>query len=738
MSDVLEILAPAGDLQTLKVAINNGANAVYLGASKFSARAHATNFGLDELKSAVEYAHLFDAKVYLTINTIIKNSEINDCLNLVKSAVDIGIDAFLVQDMGLASLLMANFKGINMHASTQLGVHNLKGAQVLESLGFTRVVLSREATLQDIIDIKTNTNLEIEYFVQGALCVGFSGNCYFSSICTGQSGNRGKCKQFCRLPYTAFDGQKPIKQGYLLSPSDQNLASRMQQLINAGVNSFKIEGRLKKPSYVASAVMLFKAAVSGGDIAQKTQALKQVFSRGEFNTGKYLDGQNDNIINTVFNNHTGKKIGRVVSVSKFKDIYKIEIESRHNLTKGDALKFYANNKEVGSMGVGNVEYNGKNQVVFSKTKPLVGCDVNLIVDAKLEEQLLCKTRKIPVSFCFEAAANSPAKLTIVCKDYKATVCTEQNVQQAKTSALTYNDLKTNLFKLNDTVFVATDLTANFEDVFLPKSVLNNLRREAVQQLTSIILLSKKSNVTCVNGSVAETGICGKNNYLIVDNPSQITSQNFAYIFSPNQFSQQQILLAVEKSKQVGAKLYLDMPIVARHHDLTKIDQILNNFNGSQFGLVANNIYVFNYINKFNIIAGTGLNIVNSYSKAFYLNLGAKDIIYSVEANLNDIDSNGVVFTSGYPVLMTLTHCPFKMLYGNTCKNCTFKDNLTYKMQDGRVVKIRRKVISHCYFEVVDSVLIDNKSMHSCRTLIDARKPFKQPAKTTAGMINKNI
>lgn len=739
MSDVLEILAPAGDLHTLKVAIDNGADAVYLGASKFSARANATNFSLDELKCAVEYAHIFGAKVYLTINTIIKNNEMQDCLKLVKSAVDIGVDAFLVQDMGLASLLLANFKGIQLHASTQLGVHNLKGAKVLEQLGFSRVVLSREATLQDIKDIKNGTDLEIEYFVQGALCVGFSGNCYFSSICTSCSGNRGKCKQFCRLPYTAFEGDKQIKQGYLLSPSDQNLSSRMQELIDAGVNSFKIEGRLKKPSYVASSVLLFKSALNGEDLKQKQQVLKQVFSRGEFNTGKYLDGQNDNIINTVFNNHTGKKIGRVVDVCKFKDIYKIQIESKHSITKGDALKFYVANKEIGSMGVGNVEIlkNG-NFVVYSKLKPQVNCDVNLIVDARLEEKLLSKTRKLACDFQFESKIGKPAKLTVSCNGQQATVCTDQAISQAKTSALCYEDLKTNLSKLNNTVFVLNKLTADFEEVFIPKSVINDLRRNAINELTNQMLSGKKPKVEFVKTDFAEQKINAQQSYILTDNANNIANKEMTYIFSPNEFSQKEIEGAVEQSKLIGAKLYIDMPIVARHNDLKLIDDIILKFNRDDFGLVANNIYVFDYIDKFDIIAGLGLNIVNKYSKSFYLSLGAKDIIYSVEANINDVDENGVVYTKGNPVLMTLTHCPFKMLFNNTCNNCTYKHNLIYKMQDGRTLKIRRKKIASCYFEVVDSVVIDNKKSHNKRTFVDARKPFKTDVKTTVGMIDKSI
>lgn len=211
---MLELLAPAGDMESFDVAVASGADAVYLGLDNFNARMKAQNFDCDNIAQVVSRAHFYGVKVYVTINTILQNCEFKELIELVKASIDAKVDAFLVQDLGVCKVLKETFDGICLHASTQLGVHNLYGAKVAEKAGFSRVVLSREAKLEDIIEIKNNTNLEIEYFVQGALCIAFSGNCYLSSKEQGASGNRGLCKQMCRLPYRA-EVQGKSCDGYL-------------------------------------------------------------------------------------------------------------------------------------------------------------------------------------------------------------------------------------------------------------------------------------------------------------------------------------------------------------------------------------------------------------------------------------------------------------------------------------------------------------------------------------------
>ena len=211
----IELLSPVGDFKCLKAAVQNGADSVYLGSSDFNARYSAKNFNLEELEEAINYAHLRNVKVFLTLNTLIKNDEFADAINLATKAYELGIDAIIVQDIGLANILLKNFPDLPIHASTQMTCHSLSGAKKLEASGFKRIVLSRELSLNDIEYIKSNTSCEIEVFAHGALCISYSGQCLYSSLIGGRSGNRGKCAQGCRLPYSLLENTNVIDKGYL-------------------------------------------------------------------------------------------------------------------------------------------------------------------------------------------------------------------------------------------------------------------------------------------------------------------------------------------------------------------------------------------------------------------------------------------------------------------------------------------------------------------------------------------
>ena len=249
-----ELLAPVGDFECLKAAVQNGANAVYLGASSFSARAKATNFAGDELKEAIKYAKLRNVSVHLALNTLIKNDEFNEAIELAVNAYNAGVDAIIIQDLGLASYLRKNYPEIPLHGSTQMTVHNLEGVKQLEKLGFTRVVLSRELSIDEIKYIRENTNIELEVFIHGALCISYSGQCLLSSMIGGRSGNRGLCAQPCRLPYELIEENTEktlsLDKGYLMSPRDNFGMEYLPELIKMGIDSFKIEGRMKTPTYV--------------------------------------------------------------------------------------------------------------------------------------------------------------------------------------------------------------------------------------------------------------------------------------------------------------------------------------------------------------------------------------------------------------------------------------------------------------------------------------------------------
>ena len=258
----LKVLSPAGDMESLKMAVYNGADEVYLGVKDFNAR-NIEGFSLESLKEAVNFAHIFGVKVHLTVNILFSDDEIQSALDLIVDAYNLGVDAFIIQDIGLISLVHKLYPDIEIHASTQMGIHNLEGVRAVEKYGVKRVVLSRETPLSEIKRIRDNSNVEIEYFVQGALCVSFSGNCYLSSYLTNCSGNRGKCKQLCRLPYTFMYGDKEISKGYLLSAKDFNMLNRLSELKSAGVTAIKIEGRARRPYYVGEATRVYANAVRG-------------------------------------------------------------------------------------------------------------------------------------------------------------------------------------------------------------------------------------------------------------------------------------------------------------------------------------------------------------------------------------------------------------------------------------------------------------------------------------------
>ena len=303
----LEVLSPVGDEKSFFCAINNGADAIYLGLKNFNARDKAQNFNTDNLRDYVKYAHLHNVKVYVTVNTILIDDEISQLIEMIEGATKAKVDAFIVQDLGVAKVLKNSFKNINLHASTQMGIHNLEGAKIAEKLGFSRIVLSRETSLEDIKEIKEKTNLEIEYFVQGALCVCFSGNCYYSSLNFNESGNRGRCLQPCRLIHTAFSENEEVNKGYLLSTTDLCFINKLKQLVDIGICSFKIEGRLRRPAYVAYMTKIYseaKKAILKNEKFNTNEILeniKKLFFRGQYNAGLYLQESNSNkIINQDF------------------------------------------------------------------------------------------------------------------------------------------------------------------------------------------------------------------------------------------------------------------------------------------------------------------------------------------------------------------------------------------------------------------------------------------------------
>ncbi len=712
----LELLAPAGSSESLIAALNNGANAVYLGMQGFNARSKAENFNEQNIRQYVKLCHLFNVKVYLTVNTLVKDSEFGNLINLIKTAVEAKVDTFIIQDLGVANVLKKAFPNIVMHASTQMGIHNLEGAKIAKQLGFSRIVLSREATLEDIKKIKNNCDIEIEYFVQGALCVAFSGNCYYSSLCFGESGNRGKCLQPCRLCYTASVNENKLNSGYLISPNDLCLITRLNELISAGVTSFKIEGRMRRPAYVSQAVQSYRRALDNLklDVNNEIEKLQKVFSRGVFNSGYYLDNSTPKkLINTQFQNHRGVKIGTVIAVSKFKELNKITIKTNnYKISAGDGLKFISDGFES-SMGVGNANQIKSNQFeVFSKNNAKVGCEVYLTLDSETEQKLLSTTKKLRVNATFDAKVNKKAELTLEYKGIKATVLSEEIISEAKSAPATFNQIEDSVNRMVETSFELNNLTCNLENVFIPKSVINNLRRIAVEQLENNIISCYEQKMPKVvfdsNFSLKpqlQFDFKNQTYYIVDEKQTYSVPNNCNIVLAPSVFNE----FEINKLKQNynDCNIFVMLPLIARGDDINIINKVISGLNKQTEGLVINNVYGLYYaLQGFKVVANYALNVVNSFALELLNNLKVLDVTKSIERDLSSGLNKGLSFR-GYPSLMTYTHCPYKTSYGyNDCKNCKFEKGLQYTNERGHSFNIRRTKIANCYFELINDISLD--------------------------------
>ena len=402
----MKILSPAGNFECLKAAIFNGADEVYLGVNDFNARNNIDGFNMDNLKQAVDFAHIFCCKVNLAINILFNDDELQNALNTIIDAYNLGVDTFIIQDIALANLVNKHYPEIEIHASTQMGIHNLEGAKAIEQFGFKRIVLARETPLSEIKRIKDNTNFEIEYFVQGALCVSFSGNCYLSSYLCNASGNRGRCKQLCRLPYTLLLNNKPLKKGYLLSAKDFNMIKRLDDLKKAGVDVIKIEGRARRPFYVAAATQEYYKAINKQNI-DKTN-LQLAFNR-DYTEG-YFNG-NTNIISN-FNNHIGIKIGIVDKFKTGKKFNEVYFYASRKLSPKSTLKFLDKENEV-TITAYDLQQLSENYYKITTTQRIpVHSNIHLINDTAIEEEILSRTSKRNINIEITAIKNNPIKANI--------------------------------------------------------------------------------------------------------------------------------------------------------------------------------------------------------------------------------------------------------------------------------------------------------------------------------------
>lgn len=713
-----ELLAPSGDWDSFLAAINNGADAIYLGLGDFNARAKSTYFNTQNIRETVRYAHLRGVKIYVTINTLVSDEEMPNFIRLVEACIEARVDAYIVQDFGCATVLKAMFPDIELHASTQMGIHNVFGARVARDLGFSRVVLSREAKLADIIEI-ARLGIEIEFFVQGALCVAFSGNCYFSALAHGMSGNRGKCLQLCRLPYSAsIDGQE-VGSGYLLSARDLCMIDELNRLIDSGVISFKIEGRLRRAGYVAQAVHTYRQALDAisdhRDIDHKAEIrnLRQVFSRGDFNYHAYLDaGVPDDVINPLNQNHLGLKIGDVVSVERFKDLFKIGIRTPHPLRAGDGLKFCdKTGAEVDSLGVGNVQKQGNTHFIFTKHRLSTALDVYLTLNSSLEDAVLRNTRRVRINVAFEAQENHPIRVTartVSGEKVTVTVTSDYICQPAKTAPTQEAEIRDIFGNLNAEIWAVDFDKIAIGAVFIPKSALKEARRVLDAQLSDEILAQYEQRQAgirkvCTLDSITTPPMPQPqyDSITVINEKSDCDAlnvgENDLIILAPMDYSEQNVRTFWDKVSRLTQHIGLALPTIANGQDCAKLKNIIDILPATT-PLLVENAYGLSLGSAHPLIAGTGMNIYNSYTVAALQKLGVGHFVWSKE--VPSPHSEAYQFAFGRQTLMHFAHCPFKTLWQNTCTNCHFAENLTFRGQDSREYRILRHKITQCYFTLL--------------------------------------
>ena len=693
-----ELLSPAGDFESLKAAIYAGADAVYFGAKNFNARAKANNFG-DDLNTAVAFVHLYGAKAYLTLNTLIENDDAENLLNTVKNALEAGIDAFIVQDFGVVNLIKNSFPDVEIHASTQMAVNNYLGALQAQEMGIKRVVLSRETSLEDIKLIKQNTNLEIEFFVQGALCVCFSGNCYLSSCLYSKSGNKGECLQPCRLPYKALLKGKQIASGYLLSAKDINLSKYLKELVEAGVDSFKIEGRLRRPAYVFSATKTYREIIDNNYQTNDNNQidLKKAFNRGNY-TSAYFNGNGD-IIDKNIQGHIGLKIGKVANFEKGKKFNVVTINSTHTINKGDGLKFVLDNKEIGVITAVDIKQNKNTYQITTTSNLITGADVYLILDSQKEQADLSFVRRLPVDFKLVACANKTLELEYALLDEKTKQPRVQGkvigeiCQEAKSIPLDIKSAKQSLAKLTDTPFFLYNFDFETDSVFVSKQELNSLRKNAVEKMLNCFENNKQININFDYLNSIKIKLNNKNNY---DNKYDFT------LLKPGDYAN------FDYENNLNKNSYLFIPPFLRNADIILIKNILKQY--PNLGIYANNLGALK-LGDNDIVLGANMNIKNIFAINEILDERVKAIVTSPE--LSECNFNIIKNYSNVPVLkssfedidlMTLVHCPIKNIFGSSCKNCKYQDGIEYVMQNGQRLYLHRYKIANCYFGLTKNSL----------------------------------
>lgn len=761
MDKKVELLAPAGSWEAFLAAVENGADAVYLGGKLFNARQSANNFDTGELKKALEYAHIRDVSIYLTMNTLLYNSEMQQAVDFVGEAYLAGIDGIIVQDLGFAGLLRNIFPDLPLHASTQMTVYNLEGVRLLEKLGFKRVVLARELSIEEIGRIAKNTSVEIETFIHGALCISYSGQCLMSSVIGGRSGNRGKCAQPCRLPYELLEGTEKewknldgsknekyydvslttckdvMSPRYILSPKDLSSLQVLDKLMQTGVKSLKIEGRMKTPEYVATVVGIYRKYIdrileksgstgSGGLQIDKADMLDltQIFNRGGFSSGYLCGKTGQDMMCFEKPKNRGVYLGEVLSYDKASGTVKIRLAEELNM--GDGIEVWNGEEESPGAVVSELKVNGKNAGTANKGETAAagslkgwiqkGNKVYRTSSKKLNvsarESFTGKPRKkVEIEGELVIKANMPVLLKI--RDdggNEAVVEGSLKPEVAVNRPLSKERAAEQLGKTGSTPFEFRNLNIEIEEnLTVPVSEINEIRRRALERLEEeraerymrevpderrikAALLSKSGSETDREPGRPLLSLLFYNwddDYERLDLQADRIYLPLAYLLNPDNPDK------FKEYRKRGTGIFVHLPSITRgnYDDIirSRLESIVES---GVDGFLIGNLGSLEYVRDFpglQVAGDLALNVFNNYSVNELAELKLDSITLSPELSLKEIgEFKGVTGMAkeaavyGRLPLMTSEYCPVGSVKGGHCsgRECTgVCSKSIYKLRD---------------------------------------------------------
>ena len=638
-----ELLAPAGTMEALIAAVQAGCDAVYLGLNSFSARAFAGNFSREELVEAVRYCHIRGVKVYVTMNTILYEPEIEAAKDQIQFLYDHDVDALLIQDFGLFHYVRTCFPDFEVHCSTQMHIHNISGIEYMKTQGVKRVVLARETPIE-LVEKACKSGMDIEVFAYGAICISYSGQCQFSVVTKQRSANRGMCAQCCRMKYYKEDGTAFEEGEYILSPKDLNVIDQLPKLLAAGVSSLKIEGRMKRPEYVWLITKTFREAIDAYYMNEsyrvtkkRQEELKLMFNRG-FSEGHLFHNDVSKRMSQYRPNHQGIVIGEVVDFYKGK----VKVKLSKPLYQHDGLRILSEPEDIGLTAV--KIYDQKNLLVncanpgqivtleCKEERPKKGQKLHKTTDTRLLDEVQHYIeeyrRLVDITVSYEAKIGQPLKLVV--SDGEHTIVQESsiNLEQAKNAPLSKEKIEAGLAKTGSFAYRITKFIGEIENVFLPVSVINETRRSALEKLDDVRAVQHVRK--------------GKQEYHY--HTDNIFDRNYKYIIQtkkPSEFDCENYLNVVENDTVT--------PVI---HESQEGTTTLVNTVLSQAG-DFNNILV-------DCIGGMTLNVVNSYAIAYLLSIpGIKGVILSEEMNNFQIEKTLDAFEQRYGFKAPV----YKLIYG---------------------------------------------------------------------------